>query len=278
MNAKSLHDLEASLAVISSNVKAYQDGNIHAYRPVAVELRKLLCDTKGKNDNSLIKRLMPNFRLRPLSGDQNKIDKYTTLYIPGQMSFNGKGGSNLSKLFNESAPSLLLDEWLEQKLFDFTMTIKNFIRSVADKEGAHSDTSYNNVLGKTKSVFHANDALAGKAILAIGRYIVKALALQMVNDNITEIAKQIATEYNKVGRGMAILRLSEFAARFSKGIPLKYEAAITIESYFQQDASKLESIRQTIRAYEPSDFFLILITDLNGEIWAYQQAMKANKS
>ena len=276
MNAKSLHDLEASLAVISSNVKAYQGGNIHTYRPVAVELRKLLCDTKGKTDNSLIKRLLPNFRLRPLSGNQNKIDEHTVLYILGQI--DGRGGSNLSKLFNESAQSLQLDEWLEQKLFDSTMTIKSFIRSVADKEGAHSDTSYNKVLVKTKSVFLANDALAAKAILVIGRYVVKTLALQMVNDNIAEIAAHIATEYNKVGRGMAMLQLPDFAARFSKGVQLKYESASTIEGYFKQDASKLDAIRQTLQAYEPSDSFLILVTDLNSEIWVYQQAMKTNKT
>jgi hypothetical protein len=134
-NVKSLHDLEASLAVISSNVTAYYGGNVHAYRPVAVELRKLLCDAQAKTDNSLIKRLYPDLRLRPLSGDQSRIDKHTVLYIPGRMSFDGKGRSNLSELFNEADPSLPLDAWLEQRLFDYETTVREFIRSVADCTG-----------------------------------------------------------------------------------------------------------------------------------------------
>jgi len=275
---KSLHDFEASLAVISSNVKAYCAGNPHAYRPVAVELRKLLCDTQAGTDISLIKRLFPNLRLRPLSGNQNRIDEHTVLYIPGRMSFDGRGGSSLSELFNESAPSLPLDEWLQQKMFDFSTTMRDFIRSVADKEGAHSDKSYNAILGKTKSVVLSDDTLATKTILAIGRYLVRALALLVVNDNIAEIGAHITAEYKKVGRGMALLSLADFAARFSQGVPLKYEPASTVEGYFQRDAIKLESVRQTLRAYEPSVFFLILVTDLNGEIWIYQQAIKTDKT
>ena len=274
MNMKSLRDLEASLAVVSSNVTAYYAGNIHAYRPMAVELRKLLCDTHAKTDNSLLKRLFPDFRLRPLSGNQNRIDEYTVLYIPGQMSFNGRGSSSLSHLFNESAPSLSLDEWLQQKLFDFTTTIKDFIRSVADKEGAHSDKSYNRVLRKTKSVMLSNDALAAKAILAIGRYVVKALAIRLVNDNIAEIGAHVVSEYNRIGRGVAVLTLNEFATRFSEGVPIRYEPASAAEAYFQRDPSKCEAAKRILQVYQPSDFLILLVIDLNGEIWLYQQALK----
>ena len=274
MNRKSLHDLEASLAVISSNVTAYRAGNVHAYRPVAVELRKLLCDTQAKTDNSLIKRLFPDFRLRPLAGSQKRIDDHTVLYIPGQMSFDGRGGGSLSELFNESAPSLLLDEWLEQKLFDSTTTIRSFIRSVADKEGAHSDKSYNAVLGKTKSVVLAKAALAAETIQAIGRYLVKALAIRMVNDSIREIGSHVLREYDKIGRGVAVLNLTEFATHFSKGIPIKYELASVGEAYFQQNPRKCEAAKQILLAYQPSDFFMLLVIDLNGEIWLYQQAIR----
>jgi len=274
MNMKSLHDLQACLAVISSNVTAYQSGNIHAYRPVAVELRKLFCDTQKKTDNSLINRFFPYFRLHPLLGNQNRIDEHTVLYIPGQMNFNGRVGSSLSQLFNESAPSLLLDEWLQQKLFDFTTTIKDFIRSVADKEGAHSDKSYNTVLRKTKSVVLSDDALTAKAILAMSLYVVKALAIRMVNDNIAEIGAHVVTEHNKIGRGVAVLNLTEFANRFLEGIPIKYEPASAAEPYFQRDPSKCETAMRILQVYQPSDYFILLVIDLNGEIWLYQQAIK----
>ena len=31
---------------------------------------------------------------------------------------------------------------------------------------------------------------------------------------------------------------------------------------------------QILQAYQPSDFFILLVIDLNGEIWLYQQALK----
>ena len=272
---KSLRDLEASLAVISSNVTAYHAGNVHAYRPVAVELRKLLCDTRAKTDNSLIKRLYPDFRLRPLAGNQSRIDKHTVLYIPGRMSFDGRGGSSMSEFFNESAPSLELDAWLEQKLFDYATTIREFIRSVADKEGAHSDKSYNPILQKTKSVALANDALEASTILSIGRYVVKALALQMVNDNIAEIAAHVISEQARVGSGFAVLNLSEFAAHFLRGVPIKYEPASNAEAYFKRDPKKSEVAMRLLREHQRSDSFLLLVVDLNGELWLYQQAIRA---
>ena len=276
MNTKSLHDLEASLSVISTNIAAYHTGNTHAYRPVAVELRKLLCDTMGKTDNSLIKRLLPDFRLRPLAGNQSKIDEHTTMYIPGQISFDGRGGGSLSQLFNENAPSLILDEWLEQKLFDFTTTIRTFIRSVADKEGAHSDPAYNKVLGKTKSVILANDVLTAQAILSMGRHVVKTLAIRMVNDNLDHIGGYITREYNRVGRGIAVLDLTEFTRHFSQGIPIKYVEAPVAEDYFQRDRDmgKRETAKRIIQDYQASDCCILLVVDLNGELWLYQQKLR----
>lgn len=274
---KSQHDFEASLAVISSNMKAYCDGNQHAYRPVAVELRKLLCDTQARTDISLVKRLFPNLRLRPLSGNQDRIDEHTSLYIPGRMRFCGQGGNSMSELFNESAPSMALDEWLNQKMFDVSTTVRSFIRSVADKEGAHSDKLYNKTLGKVKSVVLYDDTLAAKAVLSIGRYVVKALALQFVNDNISEIAPFITAKYNEMGRGAALLSLSDFADQVSSGISLKYESTAVVEGYFKRDSKNAELIRQALESYDSSISFLILITDLNGEIWVYQQALKKDK-
>jgi len=276
MKTKSLHDLDASLSVISTNVAAYHTGNAHAYRPIAVELRKLLCDTIGKTDNSLMKRLLPDFMLRPLAGNQNKIDEHTALYIPGQISFDGRGGSSLSQFFNENAPSLILDEWLEQKLFDFTTTIRTFIRSVADKEGAHSDQTYNKVLAKTKSVILANDELTAQAILAIGRHVVKTLAIRMVNDSIDHIGAYITQEYDRVGRGVAVLDLTEFARHFSQGISIKYVEAPTAEGYFQRDRDlgKREAAKRIIQDYQASDFCILLVVDLNGELWLYQQRLR----
>jgi hypothetical protein len=104
--------------------------------------------------------------------------------------------------------------------------------------------------------------------------VIKALAIRLVNDNIAEIGAHVVTEYNRKGRGVAVLNLNEFAARFSGGVPIRYEPASAAEAYFQRDPSKCEVARRILQVYQPSDFFILLVIDLNGEIWLYQQALK----
>ena len=273
-NPKSLYDMDASLAVIASNVNAYYAGNLHAYRPVAVELRKLLCDTQGKTNNSLIKRLFPDLRLRPLSVNKNYIKRTTALYIPGQLCFDGRGGSRMIQLFNELAPALLLDDWLQQKIFDFRTTIKSFIRSVADKEGAHSDKSYNTTLRKTKSIFLTNDTIAAKTILSIGCFVIKTLALSMIDDNINEIGAQVINEYKKIGRGGSVLSLTEFATQSLKEISMKYEPASSVKAYFQRDSKKLKAATRILESYQPSKCFMLLLIGFKNEIWLYEHSLK----
>jgi hypothetical protein len=164
-----------------------------------------------------------------------------------------------------------LDEWLQQNLFDKSTTIRDFIRSVADKESAHSDPSYNSVLRKTKSLFLANRSLTAKTIQAIGCYIVKALAILLLSKNIEEIWAFVVTEYNKKGRGVAILDLAEFAACFSNGIPIKYEPTSIAESYFLRDSEKHKAALQILQNYQPSKEFILLIIELDGQLWLYKQ-------
>ncbi|TKJ46349.1 hypothetical protein CEE34_09040 [Candidatus Aerophobetes bacterium Ae_b3a] len=43
-------------------------------------------------------------------------------------------------------------EWLDQGLFNINITIRQLIKSMANKEGAHSDPKYDPTLRFTKSV------------------------------------------------------------------------------------------------------------------------------
>lgn len=270
MMFKSLEDIEASFSVIAANVKNYYQGNKHAYRPVAVELRKLMCDTNKNDDISLLKRIFPDFRLRPLHGSQDKIDKYTTLYIPGVIYSNDKGLSKIYELINENAPSLLLNDWLKQKLVDAT-TIRDFIRSVADKEGAHSDREYNKILKKTKTVkISANWLLCDQFIIVIGRYIIKALAILMLNKDISQVSKHIKEQYTKLGRGGAVLDLFAFASNVSGGVPLDYKGKANFVSMVKEGVDR-QKVINLIDSYHPNDVFLLLVKDINGEIWLYEQ-------
>src|SRR6185369_17176477 len=61
-----IEHLNASLQVIGVNAAAYYGGSLHAYRPLAAEIRKLLCDSQSRKDVSLLPRCFPGIHLHPL--------------------------------------------------------------------------------------------------------------------------------------------------------------------------------------------------------------------
>ncbi|MHB8909124.1 MAG: hypothetical protein ACYDAA_09650 [Syntrophales bacterium] len=83
-------------------------------------------------------------------------------------------------------------------------------------------------------------------------------------------------EQARVGSGLAVLNLSEFAAHFLEGVPIKYESSENAEVYFKRDRdpNKMEVAIRLLREHQSSDSFLLLVVDINGELWLYQQAIK----
>jgi len=274
MTSKSLKDLEASFSVLVSNVKNYYSGNKHAYLPVAVELRKLLCDTQRGKDKSLLKRVFPHLRLKPLQGSQNKFDEYTVFYIPGRLASDGNGVSKVWQLINENAASITIDEWLAQKFIDSATTIKDFIRSVADKEGAHSDEEFNVALRKTKSfMIPGSWSLCDQYIVFFGRYLTKTLAIWMLNDDLKKISEYIRSQSDRFGRGCAIIDLHEFGLHISEGVPVSYATYEGVASMLSGNPDNCKTVLKSINTYDISNNFLLFIKDINTEIWGYQQRM-----
>lgn len=175
---KAVHDLEASLANIGASIELFNGGNPHTYRIVATELRKLLCDGK----DSLLPRLF-KVQLHPLHGmtkaEMSALGLEGLVQMPGRMDFDGSGGCIL-ELFDMRAPTLELDDWLQQPLFSAQISLRDLIRSVADKEGAHSDKDYNDTLHFARSVNIVDVQLHLKYIIAIGEYILQAFAHNLV--------------------------------------------------------------------------------------------------
>lgn len=66
--------------------------------------------------------------------------------MPGRVHFPGKGDPKIQTLFDERKTPIPLKEWLEQGLFNINITIRQLIKSVADKEGVHSDKEYDQTL------------------------------------------------------------------------------------------------------------------------------------
>ena len=261
-NALAAH-LNASLQVIGVNVNAYYGGALHTYRPVAAELRKLLCDTQSRKDISLLPQCFPGMQLDPLVGSQSMIDEHTVLYIPGRMSFDGTGGSDMQMLFNESGPMLTVADWLEQRLFSYNMTLKEFIRSVADKEGAHADKELNDTLRLTKSVlFPGDESLAAKAIIAIARYVVNGCAIRALV-MMERISPTVRTEAVGRGRGVHVFDLHKVCHMGVHALPFDFITAERLSDASFDDEAKSTALNAQVQSYDPGREMLLMTIDLN---------------
>ena len=182
--SKSFDDLAHSIAILDSNIKLFHSGTDSTYRVVATQLRMLLCDGK----NSLVPRLVKNPNLNPLCGyisdDENNayvsefgvsLRDTTVFQLPGWIQFRGDGSVAIDQLFDGARAPIPLEEWLDQPLFTLQITIRELIRSVADKEGVHSDKDYNDTLKFTKSMRMSQEELHPRFIIAIGEYILLVL-------------------------------------------------------------------------------------------------------
>lgn len=255
--------LDASLQAMGVNVRAYYAGSLHAYRPVAAELRKLLCDTRSRKDISLLPSCFPCIRLHHLRGSQSMIDEHTTLYIPALMSFDGRGGSDIDALFHESGEMLPIPEWLDQKLFSCDISLREFIRSIADKEGAHADLSSNATLNLTKQVrFPGDETLAAKTIVAIARYIINGAAIRAFV-TAERALPGVRTQAIANGRGVHVLDLYGFCQKGIHRMPIQFVPLSEIpDTWFAQDAMSSE-LRSQVSSYRPDTTLILMTIDLN---------------
>ncbi len=184
--SKAIDDLKDSMNNLESNIRLFHEGNISAYKVVAVQLWFLLCDL----ENSLVPRVFQSVKLHPLWGYMTEEEneewkrKFGHSYkeglvfqMPAIVSFNGKGGSRVELLFDERRRPIELEEWLDQDLFNQKITIRQLIKSVRHKEAAHSDKDYDEVLKFTKSIKLVNEDIHIKFIIAIGEYVLKFLKM-----------------------------------------------------------------------------------------------------
>jgi len=176
---KAIEDLMASRNILATNIRLFHEGNRDLYRVISVELRKLLCDGR----NSLVPRLFPDARLHPLRGRlPDHLKEGLVLHIPSMIHFDGKGGSRIIELFDKAAQPIPLADWLTQDLFNKDITINELIRSVADKESAHSDRKYDKTLTFTRSVKLVDEDIHRQHIVAIGEYILELLDMAIDNN------------------------------------------------------------------------------------------------
>lgn len=170
---KAWNDFVAILENTEDAIKLYRSGRKNQYRQVAINLNTLLCD----GEVPLLIRIFPKAVFHPLNGLTVKLSKknpslFNSLIFspPGTIRSDGKGGAKIENLFYKGE-LLPLKEWLEQPLASKHITIREFIKSIADKEGKHSDPTYGLVLDKVKIVSLASVQFHPELIVTLGEYV-----------------------------------------------------------------------------------------------------------
>jgi len=170
---KNKQDLINSFKLLETHMKTYEEGNFLIYQSMAVELRKLLCET---NPSPLLNRVIPNFKLHKLNFSKILENTPSLLeglqnIMPGRMEKINKTIPIFTLLFSKENEEMIINDWVDQIFFNEKISIRELIKSVADKEGAHSDKNYNNTLLYCKS-WSFNDVESHiLGIYAISKYV-----------------------------------------------------------------------------------------------------------
>jgi tetratricopeptide (TPR) repeat protein len=178
---KTLEDFNGVFDNLKMCVSSYIKGNFNAYRDIATNLRVLLCD----KDKSIMSKLFDRKCLfHPLNDKKIikvKCDKGINF---GFVANYGKRFLYIQNMFDKYQDPIPINDWLKQQLIDGNpdYNIRNFIRSVSDKIGAHSDDNYNDILKLGKSVQFKLQQLSSKVpytaviIFSIGLYVLERMA------------------------------------------------------------------------------------------------------
>jgi len=168
---KTASDFLAALEVIDTSLEAFHQRKRQMYRPLATELRKLLCD----GASTLLPRVFENVQFHKLESteqiEQVPSPRLMPSYFTSTVLFITDQVTRSTLRLARSGARLGVEAWLEQPFMTPQITIREFIRSVADKEGAHADPSANDTLQLAGSIHYGADQSQAHEIAAIAEYI-----------------------------------------------------------------------------------------------------------
>lgn len=183
------NEMSECFAVIDSCLKSYYAGELHMYRPLAGQLRILLCDK-----SPLLTRIFSNVRIGAvrsiewLEVDKSELfegnDARLAVDHPPDQEFRSarmpflitefSSGLQIADLqFKTNGKLLPLREWVKQivSIEPCELSIRQIIRSVADKGGgAHVDDKINIELQHMYSTGPAGIGVHVLFTVAIGRF------------------------------------------------------------------------------------------------------------
>jgi hypothetical protein len=93
------------------------------------------------------------------------------LMMPGRLHSSSDGSSKFELVFAKSGEMMTVREWVNQPFLSPSITIWELVKSVADKEAAHSDPSFNETIVSAKIVKYVEKESHIPAIAAIGDYL-----------------------------------------------------------------------------------------------------------
>lgn len=144
----------------------------------------LLIDRRNKKD-PLVEAFHPNITFHPILGyrpndAESALSKLYEIHGPDNTLFPGMTRVKNGKfypvyVFDERAVPILREEWLNQPYISGKITIKELLKSVRNKEGAHSDEKYDDTLAKTRFFMIAGIPIDVIGIASIGEYVVKRI-------------------------------------------------------------------------------------------------------
>jgi hypothetical protein len=177
--------LRHALAVVDTCLESIYAGKAHMYRPLAGQLRLLLCDTQRKKDNSLFAAVYPKLEVSPLQAivwssseaggiEMRQMDGGTNriAQMPLEITVfaNGLSIANLLIDLDRFTP---IREWIDQQLtfYPSRLDMRMVIRTVADKGGgAHVDANASPELRYMYKRAPGGRTFAELLVIAIGRY------------------------------------------------------------------------------------------------------------
>jgi hypothetical protein len=272
MDPKSLRDLDASISILSRNLQAYFGGDPYAYLTVAGELRKLLCDNGRNGDNSLVLRLHPGISFHAIKASSLPIDGPEVVFsLPGLLTLDGRKTGAMGSPFDERSGPMPLAVWREQPLVSLHITIRELIKSVADKEVAHSDPALNGTLATLKSVRFGPGATSDSELVAsIGHYVLRNLLVRRVVDLQAELLLHYQRCRNESGPGALKLSVRESQRPYSDGVSIGFINVAEVLARDIRPTAYREQAASLMEQHRDSKTFLLWVDDLQNGIWLNQ--------
>lgn len=176
---RSLKNLHFQLQIFDSGDEGYR-GYVENYIYIAIELRKLICDSGKKKNNGLLLRFEKPLILHPITGGNRRLKRQPgveILFAMPQCFCPSAEGSNKLDIIEKDTKPIPLDTWLNQFVYATGKqehTVHDIIRGVADKEGAHADVAMGAVISDGGPRI-GSDGIYAYYIASMGKYILERM-------------------------------------------------------------------------------------------------------